>query len=443
MGWSGQSFSTSNGVIFTTRTGATSINMRNTGTAGTATTAATIVNFSQDANGNILNAVLEVSDGLGGFVWFLVNQTNLGTIAQQTSQSLFPITTLVLCFVEGTRIRTPRGDVPIERLTEGDTVVVQDGDGTAARTIEWIGHRSIDLAAMPDPLLARPVRIRQGAFGHAMPARDLLVSPDHAIFVDGSLIPARLLVNGGSIVRDTLLRRFRYFHIELEQHAVVFSENLPTETYLDTGNRSGFENGGPVVDLNPDFSTVVPSVTRETHSCAPFLYDADAVRPVWERLAARAAGIGLAAPAIQTTTDPAPRVAVNGRLFRPVCATGGVYSFMLPSTAREVRLLSNAARPGDARPWVEDRRVLGLYVRGISIETGSECADLALDGPSCGAGWWDVERDGGAMARWTNGDAVLRLPEARGTSRILRLAIGGGMTYPLAAPAGNAAAKTA
>jgi hypothetical protein len=37
------------------------------------------------------------------------------------------------------------------------------------------------------------------------------------------------------------------------------------------------------------------------------------------------------------------------------------------------------------------------------------------------------------MSRWTNGDAVLRLPETNGSSCILELTMGGRMTYPLAA----------
>jgi hypothetical protein len=35
------------------------------------------------------------------------------------------------------------------------------------------------------------------------------------------------------------------------------------------------------------------------------------------------------------------------------------------------------------------------------------------------------------MRRWTNGDAIVRLPEARGSGGVLEITMGGEMTYPL------------
>ncbi len=45
-----------------------------------------------------------------------------------------------------------------------------------------------------------------------------------------------------------------YYHIELENHGVLLAEGLPAESYLDTGNRSSFVNGGPVVQMPADLS---------------------------------------------------------------------------------------------------------------------------------------------------------------------------------------------
>ena len=56
-----------------------------------------------------------------------------------------------------------------------------------------------------------PVRIRRDAFAENMPHRDLLVSPDHAIFVDGKLICARQLMNGTTIRQETRLELGRVF----------------------------------------------------------------------------------------------------------------------------------------------------------------------------------------------------------------------------------------
>ena len=125
-----------------------------------------------------------------------------------------------------------------------------------------------------------------------MPLRDLLVSPDHAIHVEGMLIPARLLRNGATIVQDDRLRAVRYFHVELEQHDVLLAEGLPAESYLDTGNRGVFENADAPLVLHPDLSDGNDQRRRELFSCAPFAADAERVEPVWRRLAVRASRLG-------------------------------------------------------------------------------------------------------------------------------------------------------
>ncbi len=81
---------------------------------------------------------------------------------------------------------------------------------------------------------------RRGAFGEGRPNRDLWLSPDHAVFVDGALIPVRHLVNGGAIVQE-LRDEVTYSHVELGRHDVVLAEGVLCETYLDTGNRPAFD----------------------------------------------------------------------------------------------------------------------------------------------------------------------------------------------------------
>jgi hypothetical protein len=92
-----------------------------------------------------------------------------------------------------------------------------------------------------------PVRVQAYAFGPGVTHRDLLVSPDHALFLDGVLIPARYLCNGTTI-RQEAVAAVSYFHIELEQHDVLLAEGLPAESYLDTGNRDAFADGGITSD---------------------------------------------------------------------------------------------------------------------------------------------------------------------------------------------------
>ena len=58
-----------------------------------------------------------------------------------------------------------------------------------------------------------------------------------------------------------------YYHLELDAHAVIFAENAPAESYLETGNRHAFENAGGAMMLHPDFSAMI----RREKSCAELL----------------------------------------------------------------------------------------------------------------------------------------------------------------------------
>ncbi len=150
------------------------------------------------------------------------------------------------CFARGTRIRTATGEVAVEDLAEGDRVVLATG-GEAA--ITWIGRRRVHVGRHPEPASVGPVRIEAGALDGHLPHRALRVSPDHALLLDGVLVPAGLLVNAGNIVQETTLT-VEYFHVELARHAVLLAEGAAAETYLDTGNRGTFANA-PIVALNP------------------------------------------------------------------------------------------------------------------------------------------------------------------------------------------------
>ena len=187
--------------------------------------------------------------------------------------------TALACFPTGTRIMTPDGAVPVESLSVGQTVT------TLLRVeapIVWVGMREVDCETHPQPEKVWPVHIDTGAFGPGLPARDLRLSPDHAVFVDAVLMPIRVLINGGSI-RQIPVQRITYHHIELAEHDVVLAESLPAESFLDTGNRSAFLNGGRVVQMHPDFS----ALTWDARGCAPLEVTGPRVSAVRDRLAQR------------------------------------------------------------------------------------------------------------------------------------------------------------
>jgi Hint domain-containing protein len=160
------------------------------------------------------------------------------------------MTTNVVCFARGTRLAGPAGERPVEHLAVGDDLLTASG---GQRRIVWIRRRHIDCACHPKPGSVWPVRIAAGAFGPGMPVRDLLLSPQHAVFAEGVLIPVKCLINA-STVRQEARASIDYLHVELGQHDILLAGGLPTESYLDTSDRACFENGGAALVLYPDFA---------------------------------------------------------------------------------------------------------------------------------------------------------------------------------------------
>jgi hypothetical protein len=334
------------------------------------------------------------------------------------------VSVLVTCFAAGTRIATPDGEVAVDTLRAGD-MVLAGIDGTP-RPVRWIGERTLDLRAHPHPQEAAPVRIAAGAFADGVPARDLLLSPEHCVFADGTLIPARRLVNGTTITQLMDLPRVRYFHLELDKHDLLRSEGLLTESYLDTGNRAAFANAGVALLLHPEFSVNAALRCWRTDACAP-LADVATAQAVWERLAARARDLGAGADAVaETTTQSEARLWVNGRLVPPVVDTDRLI-FALPPGARDsVRLVCRASAPAALRPWEDDRRSLGLCVRGLLAHGSDGTRRIALDDPALAEGWHAAE-DG---ARWTDGNAAIRLPAGAATD-LLEVQLRGRASHPV------------
>ena len=185
------------------------------------------------------------------------------------------------CYLRGTRILTDRGEAAVEDLRIGELARTVLG-GTAAPII-WIGHRRVDCARHPKPRQVWPVRVASGAFGPGRPHTDLYLSPDHAIYVNAVLIPVKHLVNGSTIAQVPV-DQATYYHIELPRHDVLLAQGLPAESYLDTGDRANFANGGGPVRLFPDFSARV----WEAHGCAPPVVTGPALEAARRRVNARA-----------------------------------------------------------------------------------------------------------------------------------------------------------
>jgi Hint domain len=398
----------------------------------------TVNNFVIHDQIQVLNADHVTLTGGGSTLnVFNAADTQIETIALGQSHTGFTfsvdtatdtITTDMPCYVAGTRILTATGERMVESLLQGDIALTLANGELAAQPVTWLGRRRIDLTAHPHPETVAPIRIRRGTFADNMPHTDLLVSPDHAIFVDSKLICARQLINGTTIYQEKGWTSVEYFHVELDSHAILLAEGLPAESYLNTGNHGFFANSGEPLVLHPDLTDETDYPTREAGSCAPFVWDEASVHPVWQRLSERAAALGQPVRPAATTNDPALHLVAAGRRIKPIYADAGLFIFPLPRNAGAVRLVSRASAPTDARPWLDDRRRLGVRLARIVLRDATEVREIPVDHPDLKQGWWAVERDGTAMGRWTDGDAVLPLPAMHGVT-MLEIHLRGTLDY--------------
>lgn len=148
---------------------------------------------------------------------------------------------VTLCFYPGTRLAAEHGEIEVQDITEGTMLRTVTG---ALLPVRWLGWTDISLR-FADKQRALPIRIKAGALADGVPSRDLLVSPDHAVFAGGVLAQAGALVNGTSIIRETgVPENFRYYHVELATHELLLAENCPAESFVDNVDRINFHNWG-------------------------------------------------------------------------------------------------------------------------------------------------------------------------------------------------------
>ncbi len=183
------------------------------------------------------------------------------------------------CYCPGTLILTDAGEVAVERLAIGDRVVTLAGE---SRAIRWIGTRSYAGRFLAGQTHIMPIRISAGALAEGVPRRDLVVSPLHAMFLEGVLIPAAALVNRASIVQLDTVDQVSYYHVELDSHDVILAEGAPAETFVDDESRGMFHNAAEHAALYPEARRV------PARYCAPRVEDGELLEAVRQRLAVRA-----------------------------------------------------------------------------------------------------------------------------------------------------------
>ena len=312
------------------------------------------------------------------------------------------------CYVSGSHIRAASGDVAIDTIRVGqDVVVIRDGR-QCLESVKWIGHCRIDLSRHAYREQAAPIRLRKGCIGDNQPDRDLFVSPEHCLVIEGRCVPAKLLVNGGSIVSERNHEPFTYYHLELERHGILIAANTPAESYLDTGNRLMFDNAQDPRQLHHDFSGNFAAARWESDACAPLARVPDEIDPIWSRLAARSETIGYPIAVARTVETADIHICADNQLIQPVLDRDSRYVFVVPPRVASVTLMSRFCIPADKMVSSQrDTRRLGVSVNWIAIRSNGDETLIAADHPGLVNGWNDAEKDGVTIWRWTDGAATI------------------------------------
>ncbi|HEX7389851.1 MAG TPA: Hint domain-containing protein, partial [Acidiphilium sp.] len=297
-------------------------------------------------------------------------------------------------FTEGTRIATPHGEIAIGDLDVGDAVCTASGE---EKKIIWIGRRRLDFSKHPDPGRARPIRIVAGALAKDVPVRDLLVSPDHALLIDGVLVQAKDIVDGVLIAQEDACAGITYYHVELERHDILLAEGTPAESFLDTGHRGLFANSDDPVTLHPDLMQGL----RETTGCAELVTGGATLTAIRSRLAARKAELGY------EIVEATPWLRAGQTILAPAERKTGTLRFTLPRPMKSADLVTGSFSPIETEPGSSDRRRLGIALTGIALDGKPVPVERAI---AQGQRHPRAAADGAAV--WTRGDVRLDFPRA-------------------------------
>lgn len=143
-----------------------------------------------------------------------------------------------VCFADGTFLATPSGNTPIEQLRAGDLVETAD---RGPQPITWAYSHTWTAAEIARSPNLAAVLIRAGALGVGLPSKDLRLSQQHRVLIKGAiaqrmfgasevLVPAKSLLTLPGVSLDFPETDVTYFHIMLDQHEVVFSNGVPSES---------------------------------------------------------------------------------------------------------------------------------------------------------------------------------------------------------------------
>ena len=348
---------------------------------------------------------------------FTLTGSALASFGTVVSSGGFNGTGGAACYLAGTKILTSVGKVAVEDLMIGDRLITADA---GPQVIRWIGQRAY-LARLVnqhhrDALM--PVRIVADALAENSPSSDLFVSPEHMMVLNGVLVASHSLVNGTTITRFEDLDVVKYFHIELDQHSVIFAEGAASESYLDTGNRNMFTNVVDYAELGMPVGSTVP--------CLPIASDGPVLAAIRAGIADRAEACGFT-----TSADADLHLLVGGAVVYPSAVAGNSYSFDIAEHAGEMLIVSRSVVPAEIEAVSTDRRRLGVAVAKLTLRGNGMSVDVMAGEKLLAEGFFPA--DGGH--RWTNGSAqfpAALLALMDGAFSVTVELVGTGLRYPVA-----------
>jgi hypothetical protein len=192
----------------------------------------------------------------------------------------------ITCFNSGTMVVTTRGETAIETLKAGDVILTMHG-APDRQPVLRVDRSRIDLAGRPDPAALAPILIKAGALMRGAPIRDLRVSPGQGILLDGCLVPARLLVNGTTIIQESSRESVTYHYLWLKAHGLVIADGALTESSFEDDWQRDFDNGANISPMRPALPGHGPGQPPMVR-CAPLLLEGPMLDEIRHRLALRA-----------------------------------------------------------------------------------------------------------------------------------------------------------
>lgn len=193
-----------------------------------------------------------VDDGQG--------HTDTGSVTVKTHVKVPP------CFVAGTRIRTPKGDVAVEDLEIGDLIITRDH---GPQPLRWIGR----CRRRADGVNA-PIAFDENTVGVHGPVS---VSPNHRVLLRSEmaellfgqrevLVKAKHLLNDHTIRVDAHGGAVTYVHLLFDQHEIVTCEGFLSESYhpgAETLESFDAETRAEVLELMAEMDAYGPAARLE------------------------------------------------------------------------------------------------------------------------------------------------------------------------------------